>query len=77
MTRSHQALLANNLIFGNGTSSGSTGGRFGVQREGSTAPDPAGITLLHDVICANRLGELDGPTRGPSSTTTSTKDWTS
>jgi hypothetical protein len=61
VTRSHLALLANNLIFGNGTSSGSTGGRFGVQRESSTTPDPAGIRLLHDVICANRLGEIDGP----------------
>jgi YD repeat-containing protein len=53
--------LVNNLVFGNGTASGSTGGRFGVKREGSTSPQPAGITLLNNLLCGNRLGEIDGP----------------
>jgi parallel beta-helix repeat protein len=61
ITRSHQAFLINNVITGNGTATGSTGGRFGVKREASTAPDPAGIQLLNNLICGNRLGEIDGP----------------
>ncbi len=61
VTRSHQALLANNLITQNGTATGSTGGRFGVSREGSTSPQPQEIQLLNNVICGNRLGEIDGP----------------
>jgi hypothetical protein len=53
--------LVNNLVFANGTASGSTGGRFGVKREDSTSPQPAGITLQNNLICGNRLGEIDGP----------------
>ena len=61
VTRGHQAWLVNNLITGNGTATGSTGGRFGVSRESSTSPDPAGIHLLSNLICGNRLGEINGP----------------
>ena len=35
ITRTHDAILANNSITGNGTAPGTTGGRFGVSREGS------------------------------------------
>jgi len=61
VARSHEVWLVNNLVFGNGTASGSTGGRFGVKREDSTSPQPAGIHLLNNLICGNRLGEIDGP----------------
>ena len=61
VTRNHEVLLVNNAITGNGTASGSTGGRFGVERERSTTPEPAGIHLLSNLICGNRLGEINGP----------------
>jgi RHS repeat-associated protein len=61
ITRSHNVLLVNNLITDNGTASGSTGGRFGVSREGSTNPDPGGIQLLNNVVCGNTGGEITGP----------------
>jgi hypothetical protein len=47
-------LLANNAIAGNGTASGSTRGRFGVTREGSSSPNPAGIQLRNNLLCGNR-----------------------
>lgn len=58
-TRSHVFLLVNNAITGNGTQAGSTGGRAGVKRE--TAPLPLAIVLRNNLICGNRLGEIDGP----------------
>ncbi len=61
ITRDHQVFLVNNAVTGNGTQTGSTGGRFGVVREASTAPDPAGMQLLNNLICGNRLGEISGP----------------
>lgn len=61
VTRNHQIFLVNNAITGNGTASGSTGGRFGIHREPSTAPAPAGIHLLSNLLCGNRLGEINGP----------------
>jgi RHS repeat-associated protein len=61
VARGHEVHLVNNLIMGNGTASGSTGGRFGVKREDSTSPQPAGIQLQNNLICGNRLGEIDGP----------------
>jgi RHS repeat-associated protein len=61
VTRSHQVLLANNALTGNGTASGTTGGRFGVVREVANPPNPAGIQLVHNLVCGNRLGELNGP----------------
>jgi RHS repeat-associated protein len=61
VTRSHVAWLVNNAITGNGTATGSTGGRFGVVRESTTSPDPVGIHLLNNLVCGNRLGEINGP----------------
>lgn len=46
MARSHEVFIVNNSITQNGTQSGSTGGRFGVSREGSTTPERRGFTLL-------------------------------
>ena len=46
VARYHETLLANNAVTGNGTASGSTGGRFGITREATTVPDPPGIQLL-------------------------------
>src|SRR5712691_2502029 len=61
VTRNHEALLVNNAITGNGVAAGTTGGRFGVTREASNTPNPGGIRLLNNLICGNRLGEIDGP----------------
>jgi len=66
VARSHEVWLVNNIVFGNGTQTGSTGGRFGVKREDSTSPQPAGINLLNNLICGNRLGEIDGPALDPT-----------
>src|SRR5262245_38018437 len=61
LSRNHTVFLVNNAITANGTAAGSTGGRFGVKRESSTTPDPRGLHLFNNLICGNRLGELDGP----------------
>jgi hypothetical protein len=61
VTRNHEAFLVNNAITGNGTAAGSTGGRFGVTREASTRPRPANFHLLNNLLCGNRLGEINGP----------------
>jgi RHS repeat-associated protein len=61
VARSHEVFLVNNAITQNGTAAGSTGGRFGVSRESSTSPQPQGIHLLNNLICGNRLGEINGP----------------
>src|SRR5258705_496279 len=58
-TRSHVFLLVNNAITGNGTQTGSTGGRAGVKR--NPAPLPLAIGLRSNLIWGNRLGEIDGP----------------
>lgn len=58
-TRSHVLLLINNAITGNGTHTGSAGGRVGVRRE--TAPLPLAMVLRNNLICGNRLGEIAGP----------------
>ena len=61
VTRKHDIFLVNNAITGNGTAGGSTGGRFGIYRESSAAPQPAGIRLLNNLVCGNRLDEINGP----------------
>lgn len=61
VARSHDVFIVNNIITQNGTAAGSTGGRFGVSRESSTTPQPQGIHFLNNLICGNRLGEIDGP----------------
>ncbi len=58
VARNHTITLANNIINNNGTASGTTGGRFGVRREGSTSPQPAGIKLLNNLICGNTQGQV-------------------
>lgn len=61
VTRNHEIFLVNNAVTGNGTAAGSTGGRFGVSREPSVSPRPADVHLLANLVCGNRLGEIDGP----------------
>jgi len=45
VTRDHEAWLVNNAVTGNGTQSGSTGGRFGVSREVSREPGAVQVGL--------------------------------
>ena len=61
VARNHSITIANNIINQNGTASGSTGGRFGVKRESSNNPQPAGIKLRNNFVCGNTLGEINGP----------------
>ncbi|HEY7319251.1 MAG TPA: Ig-like domain-containing protein, partial [Candidatus Binatia bacterium] len=61
VARNHTVTIANNIINKNGTASGSTGGRFGVRRESSSNPQPAGIKLRNNLVCGNTLGEINGP----------------
>jgi parallel beta-helix repeat protein len=61
--RGHSLLLANNIIYGNGTQAATSAGRFGVNRGGGTPADPEGITLLNNAICANTDGELNAAAR--------------
>ncbi len=58
VARTHVVILANNIINGNGTASGTTGGRFGVRRESSNTPQPAGIKLLNNLVCGNTQGQI-------------------
>jgi RHS repeat-associated protein len=58
VARSHTITLANNIIVSNGVASGITGGRYGIRREGSTNPQPAGIKLLSNLVCGNVQGEI-------------------
>jgi hypothetical protein len=60
-TRAHVLLLVNNAITGNGTQTGSTGGRVGVRRETAAAPAAPTIVLRNNLVCGNRLGEIAGP----------------
>ena len=60
-SRTHALLLINNAITGNGTLSGSAGGRAGVWREAAAGAVPAAIALRNNLLCGNRLGELAGP----------------
>ena len=52
--------LVNNIINHNGTASGTSGGRFGVQVESWTAPTPERVHLLNNLVCGNRQGEIFG-----------------
>lgn len=61
VARQHQVTIVNNIINANGTASGTTGGRFGIQRESSTKPEPQGIKLLNNLVCGNARGEISGP----------------
>jgi hypothetical protein len=52
--------LVNNIINQNGTASGTSGGRFGVQVESSSRPTPERVHLLNNLVCGNREGEIFG-----------------
>jgi len=56
-----EVFLVNNLITGNGTATGSTGGGFGVRRASATPAHPEAIHLSNNLICGNRLDEIKGP----------------
>ena len=58
VARNHTVTLANNIVNNNGTAMGTTGGRFGVRRESSTAPQPASIKLLNNLACGNGQGQI-------------------
>ena len=58
VARNHTITLANNIVNKNGTASGTTGGRYGVRRESSTTPQPAGIKLLNNLVCGNTQGQI-------------------
>ena len=60
LARDHEAALINNLVTANGLAPGRTGGRAGIFREPITRPDRSQALLLHNVICGNRIGEIDG-----------------
>ncbi len=53
--------LANNLITNNGQASGTLGGRYGISRIALPKQSPEAVQLLNNLICGNRLGEIDGP----------------
>ncbi|HUC97120.1 MAG TPA: Ig-like domain-containing protein, partial [Candidatus Polarisedimenticolaceae bacterium] len=53
--------LVNNIINQNGTISGTSGGRFGVQTESSSTPTPERIHVLSNLVCGNGQGEIFGP----------------
>jgi hypothetical protein len=59
--QNHAIFVVNNVITANGSAIGSSGGRYGVRRESSKTPSPEGIHLLNNLICGNRLGEVNGP----------------
>jgi len=61
ITRSARASIVNNLIAFNGTAPGRNGGRHGVWRQRISPPSPEGVELQDNLICGNRLGELEGP----------------
>ncbi len=53
--------LANNLITRNGQASGALGGRYGISRLALPGQSPEAVRLLSNLICGNRLGEIQGP----------------
>ncbi len=61
VTRAQVLLLVNNAITGNGTQPGTTGGRVGVRRETASGPPALAIVLRNNLVCGNRLGEIQGP----------------
>jgi len=66
VARNRKITLANNVINNNGTASGITGGRFGVRRENSTSPQPAGIKLLNNLVCGNTQGQISAQVLDPT-----------
>ena len=60
ITRSARAQIFNNVIAFNGTAPGRNGGRHGVWRQRNDPADPQGVELRNNLICGNRLGEING-----------------
>ncbi len=58
VARGQTVMIANNIVNGNGTASGTTGGRFGVRRESSSIPQPQNIRLLNNLVCGNAQGQI-------------------
>jgi Right handed beta helix region len=61
MVVGHTILMVNNSITGNGQAPGTVGGRYGVVRPGLPGQAPESARLLNNLICGNRLGEIQGP----------------
>jgi RHS repeat-associated protein len=61
MVLGHTVTIANNVITANGNATGTLGGRYGVQRLGLPKQTPGAVRLLNNLICGNRLGEIQGP----------------
>ncbi|MGH9858327.1 MAG: PKD domain-containing protein, partial [Acidobacteriota bacterium] len=61
VARQHKITIVNNIVNANGTAAGTTGGRFGIRREGSSKPEPQGIKLLNNLVCGNSGGQINGP----------------
>ncbi|MPZ77339.1 MAG: PKD domain-containing protein, partial [Deltaproteobacteria bacterium] len=61
MVVGHTITLANNAITGNGQATGTLGGRQGVLRLGLPRQAPESVRLLNNLVCGNRLGEIQGP----------------
>jgi hypothetical protein len=56
-----EVFIVNNVINQNGTLSGNTGGRAGIQMRSSNKPTPERVHLLNNLVCGNRLVEINGP----------------
>ena len=61
VARSHEVFLVNNLITGNGDGHRLHRRPLRGDTEGSSAPHRSGIRLFNNLVCGNRLGEIDGP----------------
>ena len=53
-------MLVNNVITQNGLASDAIHNGFGMRRETATSIQPTALTLLHNLVCGNRSGELHG-----------------
>ena len=60
VSRGQEVYLVNNIINRNGTAAGTTGGRYGVMREGSSDRQPQRLRLLNNLICGNTGSEING-----------------
>lgn len=59
-SRIQEFFIVNNIINQNGTESGTSGGRMGIQRDGYGRGDSNEVQLLHNMVCGNRQGEIGG-----------------
>jgi parallel beta-helix repeat protein len=61
ITRYQQVLLINNVVTQNGWASDALENKFGIRRKTGTDVSLTDVHLLHNLVCGNRSGELDGP----------------